>query len=107
MANYAYKAKGVLSPYLSSLVRVSLGGVDCAGVTAGQMRTVYLTYGDSMIITIVAVDGGYAVRSMVQGSVFGTYIEAEHSKQMRVFKRLDTAMNCCKNIGVRKVVVEL
>jgi hypothetical protein len=60
-----------------------------------------------MIITIVSVEGGYAIRSMVQGSVFGTYIEAEHSKRMRVFRRLDTAVNVCKSFGVAKVVVEL
>ena len=60
-----------------------------------------------MIISIIAVEGGYAVRSMVQGSVFGTYVEAEHSKKMRVFRRLDTAVNVCKSFGVVKVVVEL
>ena len=107
MANYAYKVKGVLSPYISGLATVTLGGVPCCGVHSSHMRSVYLTYGDSMIITIVAVDGGYAIRSMVQGSVFGTFIESEHSKRMRVFKRVDTALNVCREFGVGKVVVEL
>jgi hypothetical protein len=107
MANYAYKEKGVLSPYIAKMVRTPLGGVECVGVPALHMRSLYLSYGDSMIITIIAVDGGYAIRSMVQGSVFGTYVEAEHSKRMRVFRRLDTAVNVCKSFGVGKVVVEI
>jgi hypothetical protein len=107
MANYPYKAKGVLTPYLADLPRVDLGGVQCAAVTEGQMRATYLNYGGSMVVTIVAVDGGYAVRSLVQGSVFGTYIEGEHSKSMRLFKRLDTAINVCRRMGLCKVVVEL
>ena len=107
MSSFAYKTKGVLNPYIASLPRVELGGVQCAAVTEAQMRATYLSYGESMVITIIAVDGGYAVRSIVQGSVFGTYIEAEHSKSMRVFKRLDTAINVCRRLGVGKVVVEL
>ncbi len=107
MANYAYRVKGVLTPYISGVATTDLGGVPCSGVRASNMRSVYLTYGDSMIITIVAVDGGYAIRSMVQGSVFGTFIESEHSKRMRVFKRVDTALNVCREFGVGKVVVEL
>ena len=107
MPNYAFKAKGILSPYLKGLARIDLGGVQCVGVPEGQMRVVYLSYGDHMVITIVSVVGGYAVRSVVQGGVFGTYIEGEHSKSMRVFKSLDTAVNVCKRLGVCKVVVEV
>ena len=107
MANYAYMTKGTLNAYIMSLPRVDLGGVQCVGVTEGQIRATYLAYGSSMVITIISVDGGYAVRSVVQGSVFGTYIEAEHAKCMRVFKRLDTAINVCRRMGIGKVVVEL
>lgn len=107
MSNYPYRAKSDLTVYTAILHRVDLGGVQCAAVTEGQMRSTYLNYGGSMVVTIIAVDGGYAVRSLVQGSVFGTYIEGEHSKAMRVFKRLDTAINVCRRMGLCKVVVEL
>ena len=60
-----------------------------------------------MVVTIFAVDGGYAIRSMVQGSVFGVFLMAEHSKMMRIFKRLDTAVNVCKRMGLGKIVVDL
>lgn len=60
-----------------------------------------------MSVVLVAVDGGFVIRAVLGNQKSGVFVMAEHSQQMRVFKRADSALSVCRKIGLSVVGVEL
>jgi len=60
-----------------------------------------------MSVVLVAVDGGYVIRAVLGNQKSGVFVMAEHSKQMRVFKKADSAIAVCRRLGLPVVSVEL
>lgn len=60
-----------------------------------------------MQVDLVAVEGGYVIRaSFGHSRDSGVFIMAEHSKQMRVFKKADSALAVCRRLGLAVVSVQ-
>ncbi len=57
-------------------------------------------------LTVVTVDGGYALRLEVK-SRQPSWLFAEKSGRIRIFKRADTALDLCRRMGLRSVPVQL
>lgn len=60
-----------------------------------------------MSVFLVAVQGGYVIRAVLGNQKTGVFLMAEHSKQMRVFKRADSALAVCRKLGFPSVGVQL
>lgn len=60
-----------------------------------------------MSVSLVSVDGGYVIRALLGNQKTGVFVMAEHSRQMRVFKRADSALAVCKKLGLDVVQVQL
>lgn len=61
-----------------------------------------------MSVDLVAVEGGYVIRaSFGHSRESGVFIMAEHSQQMRVFKKADSALAVCRRLGLPVVSVQL
>lgn len=60
-----------------------------------------------MSVVLVSVDGGFVIRAILGNQKSGVFVMAEHSQQMRVFKRADSALAVCRKIGLSVVGVEL
>lgn len=57
------------------------------------------------VAALQSVPGGVAFKITNPGAV--VWLIAEQSKQVRVFKRADTALNLCRQLGLKSVTVEL
>lgn len=61
-----------------------------------------------MSVELVAVEGGYVIRGFFGHSrESGVFIMAEHSQQMRIFKKADSALSVCRKLGLPVVAVQL
>lgn len=60
-----------------------------------------------MSVVLVAVEGGYVIRAVLGQQNTGVFVMAEHSQQMRVFKKADSAIAVCRKLGLPVVSVEL
>lgn len=86
---------------------IDLGGVKCRGVLESYARQQVFQFGKYMQTAIVPTDGGNAIR-MVTGQIDqGVFIMSEHSKKVRVFKTVDTALKVCRRLGLPHVLVYL
>lgn len=86
---------------------VELRGVPCQGVLVGSLRDGFRMWRHQMSVVLVAVDGGFVIRAVLGNQKSGVFVMAEHSQQMRVFKRADSALSVCRKIGLSVVGVEL
>ena len=86
---------------------VDVGGIPCLGVLESSIRDNYRQWRHQMSVVLVAVEGGYVIRAVLGNQKAGTFIMAEHSQQMRVFKKADSALSVCRKLGLPVVSVEL
>lgn len=86
---------------------IDLRGYMCQGVLEASLRDGFRMWGRQMSVCLVAVDGGYVIRAVLGNQKTGVFVMAEHSKQMRVFKKADSALSVCKKLGLPVVSVEL
>lgn len=86
---------------------VELRGLPCQGVLVGSLRDGFRMWRHQMSVVLVAVDGGFVIRAVLGNQKSGVFVMAEHSQQMRVFKRADSALSVCRKIGLSVVGVEL
>jgi hypothetical protein len=85
-----------------------IGSMPCKGVFESFISQLFKTYGGhQMSVCLVAVEGGYVIRASFGKRDEGVFVMAEHSKQMRVFKKADSALAVCKRIGLPVVSIEL
>ena len=85
-----------------------VGSLPCKGVFESFIAQLFKTYGvNQMSVSLVAVEGGYVIRAVFGKRTEGVFVMAEHSKQMRVFKKADSALSVCKRLGLPVVSVEL
>ena len=57
-------------------------------------------------LSVHSVDDGYIVGALMHGGVM-VWLVAERSKKVRIFKRADTALSLCRQLGFKTVQVEL
>lgn len=86
---------------------IELRGFLCQGVLVGSLRDSYRIWRHQMSVVLVAVDGGFVIRAVLGNQKSGVFVMAEHSQQMRIFKRADSALAVCRKIGLAVVGVEL
>lgn len=87
---------------------VLVGKVPCLGVREASLIDQVRMWGAQVSVVLVAVDGGYVIRAVLgRDSKSGVFVMAEHSKQMRIFKKADSALSVCKKLGLPVVSVEL
>lgn len=86
---------------------VEVGGIPCLGVLEASFRDQFRMWGKQMSVVLVAVDGGYVIRAVLGNQKSGVFVMAEHSRQMRVFKKADSAIAVCRRLGLPVVSVEL
>lgn len=84
-----------------------VGGVPCQGVMFGSLRDAFRMWRGQMSFVVVAVDGGYVIRAVLGNQKAGVFVMAEHSKQMRVFKKADSALAMCRRLGLSSVKIDL
>lgn len=91
----------------SPSVVIDVGGKPCRGVLEVSLRDSFRLWGGNMQVDLVAVEGGYVIRASFGSSrAAGVFIMAEHSKQMRVFKKADSALSVCRRLGLSVVSVQ-
>jgi hypothetical protein len=86
---------------------VDIRGIPCAGVLESVLRQLARVWRKRMSVCIVAVEGGYLIRAVLDMQKSGVFVMAEHSQQMRIFKKADTAIAACRRMGLDLVTVEL
>lgn len=87
---------------------IDVGGKPCRGVLEVSFRDSFRLWGKNMSVDLVAVDGGYVIRACFGSNrESGVFIMAEHSQQMRVFKKADSALAVCRRLGLPVVSVQL
>jgi len=86
---------------------LDIAGFQCQGVLEASLRDQVRMWGRQVSVCLVAVDGGYVIRAVLGNQKSGVFVMAEHSRQMRVFKRADSALAVCKRLGLPVVSVEL
>lgn len=92
---------------VQSSLAVELNGFQCKGVLEASLRDGFRMWGRQMSVALVAVEGGYVIRAVLGSQKSGVFLMAEHSQQMRVFKKADSALSVCRKLGLPVVSVEL
>lgn len=80
---------------------------DLGGMTLAALRVLVKGMGrGGVYITLHQRDGGYAMHyAMLRHS--GGWLIAEHSKQVRIFRKVETALSVARQLGVKKLEVAL
>lgn len=104
---------------------MNLCGYMGKGMLLGFLRVLLEDLGERFVLVhLVTVEGGVAIRADVFASYgsSGTprrsleqadkeggryWLVSEHSRQLRVFKRTDTALSLCRELGLKSVVLDL
>lgn len=113
IANFEQKtAKDAILRATDSIcgMNMELLGFQGTGLLLSSFRALVEGLGDSARVRLITIEGGYALKAVVgfYTKRAGTYwLVSEHSKRLRVFKRVDTALALCNQFGLASVVIDL
>ena len=90
-------------------VNMELFGLQGKGLLLSSMRVLIDGFGPNLQASLVTVEGGLAlrVRLGIHGDRGLYWLVSESSQQLRIFKRADTALAQCHDLGLNRISVDL